>query len=124
MIIGVGIDIADRKRFARADEKLGDRFFEKIFLPDEIVESRSLEDAYRAFAERFAAKEAVLKALGYGLDKGASFKEIEIVESFQGKAILHGNARRIAKDLGITDVLLTISREDDLAIAVAVLEHN
>lgn len=122
MILGVGIDIVEIRRIKNAIES-SDRFLEKIFTSAELeyLKSRNLRPEY--VAGRFAAKEAVAKALGTGF-RGFDFKDIEIDRTTLGKpiVILKGKAKLIAKKEGQYNIHLSISHGEDSAVAYAILE--
>ena len=122
MILGVGIDIVEIRRIKSAMEG-NDRFLEKIFTAAELeyLKSRNLRAEY--VAGRFAAKEAVAKALGTGF-RGFDFKDIEIDRTTLGKPIvvLKGKAKLIAKKEGQYSIHLSISHGEDSAVAYAILE--
>jgi holo-[acyl-carrier protein] synthase len=73
----------------------------------------------------FAAKEAVMKALGTGWDAGVSFRQVEITRNPNGApgVVLHGRAAEIAADLGVVHIHLSITHERQLAVAVAIFER-
>jgi holo-[acyl-carrier protein] synthase len=122
MIIGVGTDIVEIKRIKEALAK-NTKFMDKIFSWDEqqYLISRNMRVEY--VAGRFAAKEAVAKALGTGF-RGLGFKDIEIVRTASGKptVALKGNADQIARENGDYKIHLSISHGRESAIAFAVLE--
>ena len=122
LIIGVGIDIVEIRRIKSAIES-NERFLEKIFTSGELeyLRSRNLRPEY--VAGRFAAKEAVSKALGTGF-RGFDFKDIEIDRTTLGKplVILKGKAKLIAKKQGQYNIHLSISHGEDSAVAYAILE--
>lgn len=122
MIVGVGIDIVEIRRIKSAMDS-SDRFLEKIFTSVELeyLKSRNLRVEY--VAGRFAAKEAVAKALGTGF-RGFDFKDIEIDRTTLGKpiVILKGKAKLIAKKEGQYNIHLSISHGEDSAVAYAILE--
>lgn len=122
LIVGVGIDIVEIRRIKNAIER-NDRFLEKIFTASEIeyLKSRNLRPEY--IAGRFAAKEAVAKALGTGF-RGFDFRDIEIERTTLGKPIvsLKGKAKLIAKKEGPWNIHLSISHGEDSAVAYAILE--
>lgn len=124
MIIGVGVDIIEIRRIKSALEK-NNGFLEKIFTSSEIeyLKGRNLRPEY--VAGRFAAKEAVSKALGTGF-RGFDFRDIIIESTTLGKPIvvLKGKAKLIAKKEGDYNLHLSISHGEDNAIAYAVLEVN
>lgn len=122
LIIGVGTDIVEIRRIKDAMVANG-RFLEKIFTAVELeyLKSRNLRPEY--VAGRFAAKEAVAKALGTGF-RGFDFKDIEIDRTTLGKpiVILKGKAKLIAKRQGEYYIHLSISHGEDSAIAYAIWE--
>jgi holo-[acyl-carrier protein] synthase len=122
LIIGVGIDIVEIRRIKDAMEA-NSRFLEKIFTTTELeyLKSRNLRPEY--VAGRFAAKEAVAKALGTGF-RGFEFKDIEIDRTTLGKpiVILKGKAKLIAKKEGQYNIHLSISHGEDSAVAYAIFE--
>ena len=122
LILGVGIDIVEIRRIKSAMEG-NERFLEKIFTNVELeyLKSRNLRAEY--VAGRFAAKEAVAKALGTGF-RGFDFKDIEIDRTTLGKpiVILKGKAKLIAKKEGHYNIHLSISHGEDSAVAYAILE--
>lgn len=124
VIIGVGVDIVEIRRIKAALEK-SENFLERVFTHEEIeyLRGRNLRPEY--IAGRFAAKEAVSKALGTGF-RGFSLKDIIIESTTLGKPIvvLKGKASLIAKKQGDYNLQLSISHGEDNAIAYAVLEVN
>ncbi|APC42182.1 holo-ACP synthase [Clostridium estertheticum] len=122
MILGVGTDIVEIRRIKHAMES-NNKFLEKIFTSTELeyLKSRNLRAEY--VAGRFAAKEAVAKALGTGF-MGFDFKDIEVDRTTLGKpvVILKGKAKLIAKKEGQYIIHLSISHGEESAIAYAILE--
>ncbi|MCB2353281.1 holo-ACP synthase [Clostridium estertheticum] len=122
MILGVGTDIVEIRRIKHAMES-NNKFLEKIFTSTELeyLKSRNLRAEY--VAGRFAAKEAVAKALGTGF-MGFDFKDIEVDRTTLGKpvVILKGKAKLIAKKEGQYNIHLSISHGEESAIAYAILE--
>lgn len=124
MIIGVGADIIEIRRIKEALER-NDKFIDKLFSREEIeyLKSRNLRPEY--VAGRFAAKEAVSKALGTGF-RGFDFKDIVIDRTALGKPIvvLKGKAKLLAQKYGGYRIHVSISHGEDNAIAYAVLESD
>jgi holo-[acyl-carrier protein] synthase len=122
MIIGVGVDIVEIRRIKEAVDR-NDNFIEKLFDKEEIeyLKSRGMRPEY--IAGRFAAKEAVAKALGTGF-RGFNFKDIVIDRTALGKPIvvLKGKAKLAAHKNGEYKIHISISHGQDSAIAYAVLE--
>jgi holo-[acyl-carrier protein] synthase len=126
MIIGIGTDIIEIARVGRLIDR--DPFPDKMFSPAEVVacEAEGLVGKRRAsrFAGLFAAKEAVMKALGTGWAKGVAFTEIVVEHSEEGqpRIRLEGKTLEIARSRGVGEVHVSISHSDDYAVAFAVLE--
>lgn len=122
--IAVGIDLIEVGRVRKVFEKHGERFLRRVFTEKEVLQCRR-GGAVRAtrLAGRFAAKEAISKALGTGLH-GLAWREMEIVQLRSGRptVTLHGNARRRAEFLGLGafDVSIADLAEFSIAVAVAV----
>lgn len=118
--IAVGIDIIEVGRVRKVLEKHGERFLSRVFTPNEVRQCRG---KVSRLAGRFAAKEAISKALGTGLH-GVAWREMEVVQLRSGRptVTLHGNAKRRAELLGISafDVSIADLAEFSIAIAVAV----
>ena len=122
--VAVGIDIIEVGRVRKVFEKHGERFLRRVFTEKEVQQCRRA-GAVRAsrLAGRFAAKEAISKALGTGLH-GVGWREMEVVQLRSGRptVTLYGNARRRAEFLGLSafDVSIADLAEFSIAIAVAV----
>lgn len=118
VVKGCGVDIIEIYRIAQALEK--DRFKDKIFTKHEqkILQGK----AAQSWAARFAAKEAVMKALGSGWQRGVSFKQIEIGKDQWAKPIvqLFDRAQEIANERGINEIHLSLSHNRTTAIAYAI----
>ena len=121
MIAGLGNDITECARIAWALEKHGDLFLDHLLTGREKTESRGRLSYY---AGRWAAKEAIAKALGCGIGENCAFTDIEILDNEAGKPLvrLSGAAEITAKQLKADRIHLTISHEKDYAVATAVLE--
>lgn len=118
-MIRIGIDLVKTERIERIYKKYGDRFLKKIFTEEEIKYSMERKNSLSHLAARFAAKEAFLKALGTGLSKGISMREIEVVRD-KGAPFLkvYGKAREI---LGERKVQISITHEREYSICVCVI---
>ena len=126
MIVGTGVDLAGIDRTMRAvDGPRGARFRARVFSPSEVAycESRGRVRG-QSYAARFAAKEAVMKALGVGWGKDAGWLDIEVrrEESGQPGIGLRGAAAATAARRGIKRIHLSLSHGEGLAIAFAVAE--
>lgn len=124
MILGVGVDLTSVKRIAGFLERWGGRARRRCFTEGEEAYCDARKKPETHFAARFAAKEALAKALGTGLSHGVSWKEIEVVREPGGRPgiVLHGTTRRVAKDMGVERIHLSLGHEADMAIAFVTLE--
>jgi len=120
MLVGIGIDLVEIDRFRTALARtpgLKDR----VFRPDERAYSDAKRDPVERYAVRFAAKEAVMKALGCGLGDIAMFDiEVRRAESGEPSVLLHGRAAQVAAERGVTRWLLSLTHTERTAQAIAV----
>ena len=125
MIIGTGIDIINVERLERAVTRYGERFIRKVFTDAETAYSGNRVRRFEHLAARFAAKEAVLKALGTGVARGALLRDVEVINNAAGKpeVMLHGATRRLAEERGVARLHLSLSHTDRLAVAQAIAEN-
>ncbi len=121
-VLSIGADVVEIDRIRRITTERP-RFVDRVYTEGEQAYCRRAIDPAERFAARFAAKEAVMKALGVGLG-GTDFVEIEVtkLESGQPVLALHGRAARRAEELGIGGWLLTLSHSDTVALAIAVAQ--
>ena len=121
MILGLGTDIVEIARLEAAIRRNGDAFCRRIFTERELAEANG---RLSYFAGRWAAKEAVLKALGTGWSVGIAWTDVEVVKLPSGavSVALAGGAARRAEELGVTEVLLTLSHGKNHAVAFAVAQ--
>ena len=121
MLAGIGNDITECARIQKALERHGDSFLDHFLTAREQAESGGRLSYY---AGRWAAKEAVSKALGCGIGEHCAFTDIEILNNSAGKpeAVLSGSAEKTARDLNAVRIHISISHERQYAAAVAVLE--
>jgi holo-[acyl-carrier protein] synthase len=122
MILVHGVDIVEVPRIAAMIQEHGDRFLERCFTKGEREYAESRRRRPEHFAGRFAAKEAVLKALGTGWRDGIAWTDVEVtvMPSGQPEVRLHGHAASTALHLGIRRWLLSISHTEEHAIASAI----
>jgi len=125
MIVGVGIDIIEVDRIQGAADRHGDRFLRRLFTPAEIEYSRSRYRWAEHLAGRFAAKEAVLKALGVGIRWGAAMREIEVVREDTGdtRVVLSGRVAERAREIGADRIHISLSHTTRHATDHAVAER-
>ncbi|MFH1383194.1 MAG: holo-ACP synthase [Chloroflexota bacterium] len=114
----VGVDIIEIERIEQAVARWGQRFLHRVYTATELKLCR--QKAAR-LATRFAAKEAVMKALGTGA-RGISWREIEILSDLRGKPLvyLHGKAQNRATDLGLGPLSVSLSDSEQYAVAFVV----
>lgn len=110
-IVGIGTDIIECLRIAQMIERHGDVFITRVYTPYEIQYCRCRKQATQHFAGRWAAKEAILKAIGTGWRRGISWRDVEVRNEPSGKPIvaLRGGVRDVVEELGIAEVLISIS---------------
>ena len=117
-LLSVGVDIIETRRIDAVVERWGQRFLTRIYTPAEVNSCRGRAEE---LAVRFAAKEAVSKALGTGL-RGIGWREMEIYSDAWGKPLvrLHGRAAVRARDIGLVQFAVSLSHCDDYAVAFVV----
>ena len=123
-IVGVGIDIVDVARIRNMAEVYGERFLKRVFSEDELAYCMKFSDPFPHLAARWAAKEAVAKALGTGFSQGVTWKSICVAHAPNGEplVLLTGTAQKLAKSLGVNKIWLSLSHTREYAAAVAVME--
>jgi len=117
MIIGTGVDITEVKRLRQAIEKWGNEFLHRVFTKEELENAKTRGSLYQHLAGRFAAKEAVFKALG---DKHLNWQDVEILNDKEGKpscVILNGRGKKI-------NVHISISHIKNYAVANAIITQK
>ena len=123
-ILGIGTDVVEVLRIAQMIERHGELFIQRVYTPFEIDYCNARKAATQHFAGRWAAKEAILKALGTGWARGLSWTDMEVRNDEAGRPSvrLGGGAREVCEKLGITDMMITIShcRTHATAFAIAV----
>ncbi len=126
MILGTGIDLMDPRRLKKAAQKWGDRILDRLFTQDEKAQCEGRGDPWPSFAVRFAAKEAMVKAMGLGLRQGITWKQIEVVYGKYGKPELRmsGKASEILSNQGVTKTHLSLSHQEGMAMAMVILEGD
>jgi len=123
MIFGIGTDIVQIKRMQNNIDKFGDKFAERILSKEELQEYHEYKEPSRLLAKRFAAKEAASKAMGTGFRDGITLQQIFITHDNLGKPILNfiQDAQAFLNNNGIKEIHVSISDEQDYAIAYVVL---
>jgi holo-[acyl-carrier protein] synthase len=123
MVKGIGIDIIEIARVRRSIETLGDRFLQKVFTPGEIAYCSAKNDRHQHFAARFAAKEAVSKALSTGWAGEFRWKDVEVTNDASGqpRITLHGP---LGQNLTSCPILVSISHSETHVVAMVVIEDR
>jgi holo-[acyl-carrier protein] synthase len=121
MIIGIGCDIVELDRFARTIKRAGPPILSRLFTPGEIAYCQKFSNPIPHYAGRFAAKEALSKALGVGIGKQLTWHDMEIVNNDRGRpsVIWHID---VNVQYQIAKTHLSISHSETVAIAQALLE--
>jgi len=124
MILGTGIDIIEVARIASSYEKFGERFVNRILLPDEIKYSLDHRKPAPFLAVRFAAKEAISKAFGTGIGAQLGWQDMEIRRKESGEpfVVLHGKGAELFAARGAQRLHITLSHTENYATAMAILE--
>jgi holo-[acyl-carrier protein] synthase len=128
-IIGTGVDVAEvaRVRAALLDPTTGDRFKARVFTAGEqqYCDGRGA-GRYQSYAARFAAKEAMMKALGYGWGRHVGWLDIEVERVPDGRPTvrLHGKGAAAAAAAGVTRIHLALTHTRDIAVAQIVMEND
>jgi holo-[acyl-carrier protein] synthase len=125
MIVGMGIDIVEIGRVRRAWERRPERFERRVLTPREVERCRAAPRPPEALALRFAAKEALMKAVGTGWSRGVRWVDIETVPEGPDLALrLHGRVAEIAAREGPIRPHLAVARTRSHAMALVVLERG
>jgi holo-[acyl-carrier protein] synthase len=121
-IIGIGIDATDLHRIAAVYGQYGDRFLRRVYTAGEIAYCTRQRNPVPSLAGRFAAKEAVMKALGTGHSQGVQWRHIEVHRVDGAPELrLHGGAARRAAAMHVERSLLTLTHSESLAMAQVML---
>lgn len=129
----IGVDIIEVKRIKRVIEKYqrsinSNRFLNRVFTDKEVTFCESRRNKFQSYAVRFAAKEALLKAIGTGLSRGVKWKEIEIIDDdpvrgadrqhSKPKIEVYGRTKKLVRNRGI---IVSLSHTKEYAVAFVVL---
>ncbi len=122
-IVGIGLDLVKIERIRALADRWQERFLERLYTEAERRYCFDRASPYASLAGRFAAKEAVLKAIGTGWSAGISWQDIQVLNDGSGKPVAHvqGRAGALLQEAGVTDIHISLSHDADYAIAQVVL---
>ncbi|RMG91857.1 MAG: holo-[acyl-carrier-protein] synthase [Zetaproteobacteria bacterium] len=125
-IVGIGVDRIRIDRVAGTWDRFGERFVSRVYTPREVSQAMVRGNPARRLAMLFAAKEAVAKALGTGFRQQVAPRDIETLHAPSGKpeVRLHHGAAKVAKDLHIRQIHVSLSDDDGIAMAFAIAEGS
>ena len=123
MIFGIGVDVLEVRRISRTLERFGSRFIEHLLLPAEHAQLARTQRRERFLAMRFAAKEAIVKAMGTGFAHGVWIRDVGVVQNSWGRpeVVFSERGERVRQALRIGEGHVTLTDEAGLVVAVAVL---
>ncbi|MEY4103856.1 MAG: Holo-[acyl-carrier-protein] synthase [Planctomycetota bacterium] len=118
-VVGIGIDLVDCGRIERMLADHGQAFLDRVYTPGEQAYCGRSRNQIERLAARYAAKEAVLKALGTGMRDGMSWTEIEVRHDALGAPVvtLHGEVARVAAARGVGRLAVSLTHAGGLAMA-------
>jgi holo-[acyl-carrier protein] synthase len=124
MIFGIGVDVLEAARVKKVFDRFGDHFVNRLLLPGERAQLAHTKRTERFLAMRFAAKEAIVKAMGTGFAHGIWIRDVGVVQNQWGKpeVVYSERGEKMRRQLGIGDGHVTLTDEAGLIVAVAVLE--
>jgi holo-[acyl-carrier protein] synthase len=123
MIFGIGVDVLEAARITHTLERFGARFIEHLLMPQEQAQLARTARPERFCAMRFAAKEAIVKAMGTGFAHGVWIRDVGVVQNAWGKpeVVFSERGEAVRRGLGIGEGHVTLTDERGLVVAVAVL---
>ena len=124
MILGLGMDISEVARVKASLDRFGESFLKRILLPEEIAYCHTYQNPAQYVAVRFAAKEAISKALGTGIGAELGWHDLEICRKETGEPFvkLHGGGPKLLEARGAKRLLISLTHTENYAAAVAILE--
>ncbi len=124
MIFGIGVDVLEAARVKKLYEKYGEHFVERLLMPSEREQMSKTKRTERFLAMRFAAKEAIVKAMGTGFAHGIWIRDVGVVQNAWGRpeVVYSPRGEKVRRQLGIGGGHVTLTDEAGLIVAVAVLE--
>jgi len=124
MIFGIGVDVLEAARVKKLYAKYGEHFVERLLMPAERAQLSKTKRTERFLAMRFAAKEAIVKAMGTGFAHGIWIRDVGVVQNAWGRpeVVYSPRGEKVRRKLGIGNGHVTLTDEAGLIVAVAVLE--
>ena len=124
MIFGIGVDVLEAARIQKVYARFGEHFVERLLMPAERAQLSKTRRTERFLAMRFAAKEAIVKAMGTGFAHGMWIRDVGVVQNAWGRpeVVYSPRGEKMRRKLGIGNGHVTLTDEAGLIVAVAVLE--
>ena len=124
MIFGIGVDVLEAARVKKVFDRFGEHFIDRLLLPEEREQLGKTRRKERFLAMRFAAKEAIVKAMGTGFAHGMWIRDVGVVQNAWGRpdVVYSERGEKMRRKLGIGNGYITLTDEGGLIVAVAVLE--
>jgi holo-[acyl-carrier protein] synthase len=124
LIVGLGTDIAEVGRVRAAIERHGETFLRRVYTAREREYCERFKNKYERYAGRFAAKEAVMKALGTGWSRGVRWVDVEVVREKGGRPTIKlvGEAANVARRLNVKNIAVSITHTAEQAFAQVIFE--
>ena len=124
MIFGIGVDVLEAARVKKVFDRFGEHFIDRLLLPQEREQLGKTRRKERFLAMRFAAKEAIVKAMGTGFAHGMWIRDVGVVQNAWGRpdVVYSERGEKMRRKLGIGNGYITLTDEGGLIVAVAVLE--
>jgi len=123
VIFGIGVDVLEARRFEATYQRFGQRLVERLLMPAEREQLAKTQRPQRFLAMRFAAKEAIVKAMGTGFAHGVWIRDVGVVQNAWGRpeVVYSERGEAVRRKLGVGEGHVTLTDEAGLIVAVAVL---